>query len=177
MADHVIAQQVKPGDLVITGDIPLASWVIDAGARRSAPAADLHPRNHQGAPRHAQLHGRTALSRGSDRRPRPLNAADKQRFANALDKWLVRASSDPCPTPSDGARPASCGRPETARRKTTPPAGAGVVSTTRRDELEHYAGDDGGEQAHQGGAVDQLQAEAGDHVAPSLRSAPSLHRR
>ena len=31
VADHVIAQQVQPGDLVITGDIPLATWVIDAG--------------------------------------------------------------------------------------------------------------------------------------------------
>ena len=37
VADHVIAQQVKPGDLVITGDIPLASWVIDAGGEALNP--------------------------------------------------------------------------------------------------------------------------------------------
>ena len=44
VADHVIAQQVKPGDLVITGDIPLASWVIDAGGEALNPRGEIYTR-------------------------------------------------------------------------------------------------------------------------------------
>lgn len=44
MADHVIAQQVQPGDLVITGDIPLASWVIDAGGEALNPRGEIYTR-------------------------------------------------------------------------------------------------------------------------------------
>ena len=91
VADHVIAQQVKPGDLVITGDIPLASWVIAAGGAALNPRGELYPR----APLQARLGMRNFMEElRSDgvqtAGPAPFNAADKQRFANALDKWLVR---------------------------------------------------------------------------------------
>ena len=42
VADNEIAQRVKPGDLVITADIPLASDVIDRGAHALDPRGELY---------------------------------------------------------------------------------------------------------------------------------------
>jgi uncharacterized protein YaiI (UPF0178 family) len=56
VADHRIAQEVQPGDLVVTADIPLAAEVIGRGA-------------------HALV-----------------GPADRQLFANHLDRFLTRRS-------------------------------------------------------------------------------------
>ena len=40
VADHWIAQQAQPGDLVITADIPLAAQVIARGAHALDPRGD-----------------------------------------------------------------------------------------------------------------------------------------
>jgi uncharacterized protein YaiI (UPF0178 family) len=42
VADHWIVQQVQPGDLVITADIPLAAEVIPRGAQALDPRGDLY---------------------------------------------------------------------------------------------------------------------------------------
>jgi len=42
VADHWIVQQVQPGDLVITADIPLAAAVIPRGAHALDPRGDLY---------------------------------------------------------------------------------------------------------------------------------------
>jgi uncharacterized protein YaiI (UPF0178 family) len=91
VADHVIAQQVKPGDLVITGDIPLASWVIDAGGEALNPRGEIYTRETIQARLGMRNFMEELRSAGVQTGgPAPFNAADKQRFANALDKWLVR---------------------------------------------------------------------------------------
>ena len=91
VADHVIAQQVKPGDLVITGDIPLASWVIDAGGEALNPRGGIYTRETIQARLGMRNFMEELRSAGVQTGgPAPFNAADKQRFANALDKWLVR---------------------------------------------------------------------------------------
>ncbi|MGL5461672.1 MAG: YaiI/YqxD family protein, partial [Aeromonas veronii] len=91
VADHVIAQQVQPGDLVITGDIPLASWVIDAGGEALNPRGEIYTRETIKARLGMRNFMEELRSAGVQTGgPAPFNAADKQRFANALDKWLVK---------------------------------------------------------------------------------------
>ena len=91
VADHVIAQQVVPGDLVITGDIPLASWVIDAGGEALNPRGEIYTQEtikvRLGMRNFMEELRSSGVQTGG---PAPLNAADKQRFANALDKWLLK---------------------------------------------------------------------------------------
>ena len=91
VADHVIAQQVQPGDLVITGDIPLASWVIEAGGEALNPRGEIYTRETIKARLGMRNFMEELRSAGVQTGgPAPFNAADKQRFANALDKWLVK---------------------------------------------------------------------------------------
>ena len=42
VADHQIVEQIQPGDLVITADIPLAAEVITRGARALDPRGELY---------------------------------------------------------------------------------------------------------------------------------------
>jgi uncharacterized protein len=42
VADHRIAQEVQPGDLVVTADIPLAAAVIARGAHALDPRGELY---------------------------------------------------------------------------------------------------------------------------------------
>jgi hypothetical protein len=90
VADHVIAQQVKPGDLVITGDIPSPPGSSMPAARRSIPAARSTPGRPSRHGSGCATSWRSCALPASRPVARPFNAADKQRFANALDKWLVR---------------------------------------------------------------------------------------
>ncbi|MGL5992082.1 MAG: YaiI/YqxD family protein, partial [Aeromonas sobria] len=91
VADHVIAQQVTPGDLVITGDIPLASWVIDAGGEALNPRGEIYTRETIKARLGMRNFMEELRSAGVQTGgPAPFNSADKQCFANALDKWLVK---------------------------------------------------------------------------------------
>ena len=86
-----IAQQVQPGDLVITGDIPLASWVIDAGGEALNPRGEIYTRETIQARLGMRNFMEELRSAGVQTGgPAPFNAADKQRFANALDKWLLK---------------------------------------------------------------------------------------
>ena len=42
VADHRIVQQVEPGDLVVTADIPLAAAVVGRGAHALDPRGELY---------------------------------------------------------------------------------------------------------------------------------------
>ncbi|MFQ4137848.1 DUF188 domain-containing protein, partial [Nodosilinea sp. PGN35] len=94
VADNYIAQQLQPGDLVVTADIPLAA---DAIAKR---AYALNPRGEfydQGNIRE-RLSMRNFLdelrSGGVETgRPSPFNRRDTEAFANQLDRFLTRYGS------------------------------------------------------------------------------------
>lgn len=92
VADRFIAERVDPGDLVITGDIPLAADVVERGATALNPRGTLYTaeniREHL-ARRNFMEEMRSAgeLSGG----PAALGKADVQEFANALDRFLTRA--------------------------------------------------------------------------------------
>ena len=91
VADSRIVQEVQPGDLVVTADIPLAAEVIARGAQALDPRGELYSEDNvreRLAIRNLMqdLRSQGALIGG----PAPLGPSDRQRFANHLDRLLVR---------------------------------------------------------------------------------------
>lgn len=91
VADHLIATSVTPGDLVITADIPLADLVIEAGGEALNPRGEIYTRETIKARLGMRNFMEELRSAGMQTGgPAPFNQADRQRFANALDRWLQR---------------------------------------------------------------------------------------
>jgi len=96
VADRHIVDQLAPGDLVITADIPLASGVIERGAHALNPRGELYTvanirerltmRNFMEELRSA------GVETGG---PAAFNQADRQAFGNALDRFLAKNGSRP----------------------------------------------------------------------------------
>jgi uncharacterized protein YaiI (UPF0178 family) len=91
VADQRIAQETNAGDLVITADIPLAAQVIAKGATVIDPRGELLSK--------ANIEERLTMrnfmdslrSSGVDTGgPPALSNADRQAFANQLDRWLSK---------------------------------------------------------------------------------------
>ena len=91
VADHYIVQQLQPGDLVITADIPLAAEVVKRGAHALDPRGDLYSEdnvNERLAMRNLMQELRsTGEVMGG---PPAFGSSDRQRFANQLDRFLTR---------------------------------------------------------------------------------------
>ena len=91
VADNEIARRVEVGDLVITADIPLAAQVIEKGGHALNPRGEfystenireaLNLRDFMAGLRDAGL-----ASSG----PPAFSQADRQAFANQLDRFLAR---------------------------------------------------------------------------------------
>ena len=91
VADRHIVDQLGPGDLVITADIPLASFVIERGAHALNPRGELYTtaniqerltmRNFMEGLRNA------GIETGG---PAALGQADRQAFGNTLDRFLAK---------------------------------------------------------------------------------------
>ena len=90
-ADHYLVQAAEADDLVVTADIPLAGRLVARGV------AALNPRGERYSTENIQerltlrnlkeeLRSAGAATGG----PMPYHNRDKQAFANALDRWLVR---------------------------------------------------------------------------------------
>ena len=91
-ADDWIAEQVQPGDVVVTADIPLAARCLAAGARVLGTSG--HPFREESiggalAGRELSSHLRE-LGIGSGG-PRALSAKDRSRFASKLDELVQRS--------------------------------------------------------------------------------------
>jgi uncharacterized protein YaiI (UPF0178 family) len=89
-ADDWIVENVEPGDIVVTADIPLAARALSAGARVLGPDGRAFSQDSIGdalAARqlHAELREQGLLAGG----PRPLADKDRARFLTSLDQ-LVR---------------------------------------------------------------------------------------
>ena|SRR5688572_25404534 len=91
VADHVIVQHVKPGDLVVTADIPLAAEVIKRGASALDPRGDLYSDDNV-SERLAVRNLMQELRSTGDLLGGPAAFAprDRQLFANQLDRFLMR---------------------------------------------------------------------------------------
>ena len=92
VADNVIVQRLSAGDLVITGDIPLAAEVIENGGHALNPRGEMYQAESIGAKLGMRDFMDTMRSSGVQvgGGPPPLNQADRQAFANHLDRWLTR---------------------------------------------------------------------------------------
>ena len=93
VADNEIVKRMAAGDLVITGDIPLADEVIDKGGIALNPRGTLYSRenikNHlQRRDMMEQLRDSGMVSGG----PEPYGKKELQSFANALDRQLARSN-------------------------------------------------------------------------------------
>jgi uncharacterized protein YaiI (UPF0178 family) len=91
VADNEIAARVQDGDLVVTQDIPLAADVVEKGALAVSPRGErFTPENVRA--RLAMRDFMTELRDSGVRTggPPPLDATDRQRFANVLDRWLAQ---------------------------------------------------------------------------------------
>ena len=91
VADAHIVASLETGDLVITADIPLAAEVVAAGGFALNPRGELYTtenvRQALAARDRLELLRSDGLVSGG---PAPLGQADRQRFANALDRFLVQ---------------------------------------------------------------------------------------
>ena len=92
VADNEIDKRMEAGDLVITGDIPLAAEVIEKGGQALSPRGELYsPEDIRGRLTMRDFMD-TMRSSGVDTSggPPPLNHGDRQSFANHLDTILTR---------------------------------------------------------------------------------------
>ena len=89
VADNEIVKRVEKDDLVITGDIPLASEVIEKGAVALNPRGELYTIENIKARLNMRDFMETMRASGVDTGgPPPLNQKDRQNFANQLDRYL-----------------------------------------------------------------------------------------
>jgi uncharacterized protein YaiI (UPF0178 family) len=91
VADNEIVKRLESGDLVITGDIPLAADVIEKGGLALNPRGELYTIENI----KARLNIRDFMDtlRGSGINtggPPALNQSDRKAFADHLDKLLTR---------------------------------------------------------------------------------------
>lgn len=96
VADAHIVDQVTAGDLVITADIPLAALVIERGADALNPRGELYTSatiRERLTMRNFMEELRSAgVETGG---PAAFNQADRQAFANQLDRLLARLPVTP----------------------------------------------------------------------------------
>ena len=91
VADSAIVKHVQAGDLVITADIPLAAEVIDKGAQALNPRGELYTTNTIRERLNMRDFMDTLRASGIQTGGPPvLSQADRQQFANHLDRLLTR---------------------------------------------------------------------------------------
>jgi uncharacterized protein YaiI (UPF0178 family) len=93
-ADRRIVQEVQPGDLVVTADLPLAAEVVARGASALDPRGELYTEDNVGerlAVRNLMDELRATGEQVGG--PAPFRLNDRQLFANQLDRLLSRPRS------------------------------------------------------------------------------------
>ena len=96
VADNEIIKRMEQGDLVITGDIPLASDVIDKGGMALNPRGELYSANSIKAQLSMRDFMDTMRASGVETGggPPPLSQADRKAFASHLDRILTKFTKD-----------------------------------------------------------------------------------
>lgn len=91
VADDKIVEQLQPGDLVVTADIPLAAAAIKKSGYALNPRGEFYTEDN--------IHERLAVRNMLDELrgcgietggPAAFSSCDKQAFANQLDRFLAR---------------------------------------------------------------------------------------
>ena len=95
VADNEIITRLKPGDLVVTADIPLASEVIENGGHALSPRGELFTADNIKPRLNMRDFLDTMRSSGMNTGgPPPLNQTDRQAFANHLDRLLTKYATN-----------------------------------------------------------------------------------
>ena len=91
VADNEIVQRVSAGDLVVTGDIPLASEVIAKGAKVITPRGETYDAGSIATALTMRNFMDTLRSSGVETGgPAAFSASDQREFARQLDRYLVQ---------------------------------------------------------------------------------------
>ena len=92
VADQKIAQEVVAGDVVVTTDVPLAALVIAKGAVVIDPRGELLDKGNIQERLSMRNFMESLRNSGIETGgPASLSSADRQAFANQLDRLLSRA--------------------------------------------------------------------------------------
>ncbi|HLF97088.1 MAG TPA: YaiI/YqxD family protein, partial [Methylococcaceae bacterium] len=90
-ADNEIVKRLIPGDLVVTGDIPLAGEVLGKGGHALNPRGDLYTKDNIKERLYMRDFMDTLRAGGIDTGgPAALNQSDQRAFANQLDRFLAK---------------------------------------------------------------------------------------
>jgi len=93
VADNYIAEQVQPGDLVVTADIPLAAAVVDKKATAINPRGEHYTTDNIRQALDMRNFMESLRSSGVETGgPPAFSQADRQAFANQLDRLLAKRS-------------------------------------------------------------------------------------
>jgi uncharacterized protein YaiI (UPF0178 family) len=91
VADNEIVNRLEIGDLVITGDIPLAAEIIENQGQALSPRGELFTRDNIKARLTMRDLMESLRASGVDSGGQaPLSQADRKAFADQLDKILAR---------------------------------------------------------------------------------------
>lgn len=91
VADNEIVKRLSAGDLVITGDIPLAAEVIEKGGHALNPRGELYSADTIRARLNMRDFMDTLRASGiATGGPPALSQSDRQSFANHLDTLLAK---------------------------------------------------------------------------------------
>lgn len=91
VADNEIVDRLEAGDLVITGDIPLAADVIEKGGRALSPRGEMFTTENIKARLNIRDFMDSLRGSGIDTGgPPALNQNDRKAFADHLDRLLAR---------------------------------------------------------------------------------------
>ncbi len=91
VADDEIVKRATPNDLVVTADIPLAAEVIEKGCVALNPRGELYTASNIKQRLNMRDFMDNLRSSGIETGGvPPISQADRQAFANNLDKWLVK---------------------------------------------------------------------------------------
>ena len=96
VADHVIATSIKPDDLLISQDIPLADEAITKGAQVINTKGDTIDKESIKQRLNIRDFNETMRFSGiQSKGPSPFSDKDKQRFANAFDQYCQKVCKKP----------------------------------------------------------------------------------
>lgn len=91
VADDEIVKRLEGGDLVITGDIPLAAEVIEKGGRALNPRGEMYTAENIKARLNIRDFMDTMRASGIDTGgPPALSQNDRKNFADHLDRLLAK---------------------------------------------------------------------------------------
>ncbi|MGY8841269.1 YaiI/YqxD family protein [Candidatus Njordibacter sp. Uisw_039] len=98
VADNEIVKRVVAGDLVITSDIPLAAEVVEKGAQALSPRGESYTKETIRQRLNMRDFMETLRNSGVQTGgPAAMNHADRQTFANQLDRWISKQTKTQAP--------------------------------------------------------------------------------